>query len=151
LLIISDYALIAFSASPHFHTAAVLIDPPPHAPIHGHSEELAGHGVRDLQGRLSLSRERIFPVMREYLLESKRVCGITIEIDLAPGVAASASMTATWTCITPGPGSSTIWYLFARSSVSVLWKRAVSSWSSRQGCVSKEVQVLPPSIARSDG
>jgi len=35
--------------------------PASHAPIHGLAEELTGHGVRDLQGRLALSRERIFP------------------------------------------------------------------------------------------
>jgi len=39
----------------------VLDRPASHAPIHSLAEELTGHGVRDLQGRLALSRERIFP------------------------------------------------------------------------------------------
>ena len=51
--------MIAFSASPHCHWAAVWIAPPPARRSTASSEDLLRHGVRDPGGGLASPRERV--------------------------------------------------------------------------------------------
>src|SRR5215475_3485582 len=131
------HAFITFSASPHCHWAAVLIEPPPtrrstpaarSSPV-SESVILATASAPPANGN--------FPVAREAPVLRRRICGTTIVMERSPGVAASASRRATSSFSVPGPAWSTTWYFFDNSSLSVLAKASVSICFRTEGAPDK--------------